>query len=271
MEFFSATLLGLIQGLTEFLPISSSGHLILFRDLFGLKTENDLAFDAILQLATTFAILFYFRKDIFGIFLFFLKKQNGSEVEKEKFKKDKFFLINIIIATLPAIFFGLILEKKMETIFRSSYLVAITLILGSLIMFFADKLSKQNGEIGILKSLGIGFFQALALIPGMSRSGMTISGGLFLGLKREESVRFSFIIAIPILLGTGLKKFLDLIQSEQLFSGDMGISIIVGSIVAFSSGLFAIHFLINFLKKNDFKKFIIYRILLAIIILLTII
>ena len=156
----------------------------------------------------------------------------------------------------------------MESIFRSSQLVALTLIIGAFIMWLADRFATQNKNNSITKSFVVGLFQSLALIPGMSRSGMTISGGLFVGLKREDAIRFSFLLAIPILLGTGIKKLIDLIQANLI--NDLGVSVLVGSISAFVFGLLAIHFLITYLKKHNFNVFIVYRIILALIILLTI-
>lgn len=261
MEIFNAIILGLIQGLTEFLPISSSGHLIIFRDFLGLSSQNSLAYDAILQLATTLAIIVYFRKDLFQAFL----KIKNRQIDKVFINK----IIFIIIATIPAVILGLLLENYMETIFRNSLLVALTALLGAVVMYFADKfnqkiLSKQN--LNYKKSFIIGLFQSLALIPGMSRSGMTISGGLFMNLKRETAVRFSFLMAIPILLGSGAKKFLDLYQTNAL--NDLSFSLFVGVVTAFVSGLWAINFLIKYLKNNSFKNFIIYRIVLAAVIVL---
>jgi undecaprenyl-diphosphatase len=274
MEIFSVIILGLVQGLTEFLPISSSGHLIIFRDILGLQNNLGLAFDAVLQLATTLAIIIYFRKDLLSmirtfhnIFIKNFRKDNLKNNLKDKVIENKNNIVFIIIiATIPAIIFGLLLENFMETVFRSSLLVSFTLILGSIIMFAADKFAKQNKDINLKNAFVIGLFQCLALIPGMSRSGMTISGGLLMGLNREKAARLSFLIAIPILLGSGLKKMFDLIASNQLF-GSLGFEILIGSIFAFLSGLLAIHFLITYLKKHDFKIFIFYRLALAIVIL----
>ncbi len=271
MEILSAIVLGLIQGITEFLPISSSGHLIVFREILNINNSDGLAFDAILQLATTFAIIIYFRKDLLSYLktiLFIIRsKFNFNKISDEiHFENLKMFKY-IIIATIPAIIFGLLLESQMETIFRSAKLVALTLIIGSIVMHYADKKSKQDSNLDSKKSFLIGLFQSLALVPGMSRSGMTISGGLFLGLKRENAARFSFILAIPILIGTGMKKLLDLLQANVVYS-DFGMLLVVASVTAFVSGLLSIHFLISYLKNNDFNKFVVYRIILAICILI---
>lgn len=233
-------LLGLVQGLTEFIPVSSSGHLILFREILGIH-GNDLAFDAVLQFATILAVLVYFWKDLWALLY--------------DWKKLKI----IIIATIPAVIAGLLLEKYMETIFRNINLLAITFIIGSIVMLFAEKYSRQDKELNLKNGFIIGLFQCLALVPGMSRSGMTISGGLFSGLSREQATRFSFLLSFPIILGSGLKKMLDLpeIHSELVWA----------SIVAFIVGLASIHFLIVFLKNHSLKSFAYYRIAIAILIL----
>lgn len=233
-------LLGLVQGLTEFIPVSSSGHLILFREILGIH-GNDLAFDAVLQFATILAVLVYFWKDLWAL-LYDWKK-----------------LRIIIIATIPAVIAGLLLEDYMETVFRNIHLLAITFIIGSVVMLFAEKYSRQDKELNLKNGFIVGLFQCLALVPGMSRSGMTISGGLFSGLSREQATRFSFLLSFPIILGSGLKKLLDLpeIHSELVWA----------SAIAFIVGLASIHFLIVFLKNHSLKSFAYYRITIAVLIL----
>lgn len=262
MEIVNSVILGIIQGITEFIPVSSSGHLIIARELLGANTEHSLAYDAVLQLATTFAVLVYFRKDIFGLAKNFFRFVSKKNVEA----KDLILLKAVIIGTIPAVVAGFLLEDKMETIFRNSFLVAMSLIVGGLIMLMAEKFAKQNSELNIKKGIGVGFFQALALIPGFSRSGMTISGGLFLGLKREAATRFSFVLAFPILLGAGLKKFLDLGSDGILNS--VGLELFLGSLASFVVGIIAIHFLVTFLKTHTLKAFVWYRFILALIVLI---
>jgi len=264
MEIFNAIILGIVQGITEFLPISSSGHLILARSLLGEKTIYALSFDAVLQLATTLAILFYFRKKISSLIKSFFLLLAG----KLKNIAEKTLIFAIIIGTIPAAFFGVILERQMQTNFRSPWVVVSTLLLGSLLMFLAErhyKKSTNKNNISTLKGFWVGVFQALALLPGMSRSGMTISGGLFNSIKREEAIKFSFLLALPILFGSGLKKLFDL-NSEGVL-GSIGVELFIGSIVSFFVGLLAIHFLITYLKKHTLKVFVWYRIVLAIILI----
>ena len=177
----------------------------------------------------------------------------------------------VIFGTIPAVLIGFLLEDSMDTIFRNSFLVAMSLIVGGLIMFFAERFAKKNeqkNDLSVSRGVGIGFFQALALIPGFSRSGMTISGGLFFGLKREEATRFAFVLAFPVLLGAGLKKLLDLGSAGLLDS--VGIELFAGSLASFLVGILAIHFLVTFLKKHTLNAFVIYRFALAIIVLLSI-
>lgn len=258
--FIDSIILGIVQGLTEFLPISSSGHLILFRDILNLNVEYGLSYDAVLQLATTLAILTYFRKDIYKLFIDFLKLISVREVG------DRIMLIAVIVGTIPAIILGLLLEEYMDTIFRSSNVVALTLFLGGLLMLLAEKVAKQTEKISVKKGLVIGLFQSLALIPGMSRSGMTIVGGLFSGITRERATRFSFILAFPILFGSGMKKLLDL-QTEGLLSS-LGIELLVGSLTSFIVGILAIHYLLKYLRSHSLKVFVWYRWVAALIILL---
>jgi len=261
MESLTAIILGIVQGITEFLPISSTGHLILVQEFLGVSGVYGLSFDAMLHLATAFAVAIYFRKDFLKIAYAFLYRITGRKVVKE----DEMLLWLLIIGTIPAATLGYFLEDYMDTVFRSPVLVAWTLIIGALIFIFAEWAGKRYQEQEtvptIWKAVGIGFFQALALIPGMSRSGMTISGGLFLGLSREAAARFGFMLALPIILGSGGKKFLDLLNAGAFDSGVS--SIFWGSLAAFVSGLFVIHFLLKFVRNHSLMVFAVYRIILA--------
>jgi undecaprenyl-diphosphatase len=261
MSAFDSIILGVIQGLAEFLPISSSGHLIIARDLFGWHGSTDLAFDAVLQLATIMAVIFYFWKDILHLIKSFFLMISGKKIEKT----DKNMLGAIILGTIPAIIIGMTIEEHMETTFRSAFLVCIVLIIGSGLMLLAEKFAKQNKELNIKKGIAIGFFQCLALIPGFSRSGATISGGLLLGLKREDAARFSFLLSIPIIFGSGLKKFLEIIQTGSFATDNL--NLFFGSLTAFVVGIFAIEFLMRFLKKYPLNIFIYYRVILATVVM----
>jgi len=260
MTIFQAIVLGFVQGITEFLPISSSGHLILMRELLGLQTVGSLAFDAVLQLATTLAVILYFSQDLWLLTQTALRKLGRLPVNA----KELTLLYALLIGTIPAVVAGVLLEKFMDTIFRSSIIVAVVLMLGSFLFIYAEWVyygSVPQNNLTRMTGFKIGLFQCLALVPGMSRSGSTISGGMLLGLSRGEAARFSFLLSIPILLGSGAKKLIELIHTG---GGDVSfISIGIGSIVAFGVGLAAIHFLLTFIRRHTLWPFIWYRLLLA--------
>ncbi len=264
MYLYPFLFLGIVQGLTEFLPVSSSGHLIIARDLFGIQTPDGLAVDAVLQLATALAVLVYFRSDFFRLSRDAISWVRGIGVEAGQ----KTLILAITLGTIPAAIAGLILESRMETVFRSAELVAWMLLAGSLLLIIAEATGKWIAEkrlITVWRGVAIGLFQCLALVPGFSRSGATIAGGLILGLSRIEAARFGFLLSFPIILGSGLKKLLELGMQGQL--SDIGFPLLLGSLVAFTVGLGCIHFLIRFLKNNSLGVFILYRTLLALSIL----
>jgi undecaprenyl-diphosphatase len=249
-DVWSLVILGLVQGMTEFLPVSSSGHLILAREVFHLSTENGLAIDAVLQLATVFAVVVYFWSDLWALLT----------------RAQRSTLYAIILGTIPAVVLGVFLEGYMETAFRSAELVAYTLIAGSVVLLLAEYVPKPTvAPRWWLQGIVVGLFQALALVPGMSRSGMTIAGGMFVGLTRSDAARFGFLLSVPILLGSGLKKFADLGTSGVLDS--MGLPLIAGALVAFVSGLLAIYLLLALVRKTPLTVFVVYRVVLAVLIL----
>ncbi len=263
MSHLVAIILGFVEGATEFIPVSSSGHLIIVRQILGENNSLGLAFDAVIQMATTLALVVYFWKDIWRLVETAYSWIVGKNIEQ----KNKTLLLSVILGTIPAVIFGLLLESKMETIFRNVHLVALTLILGSLLIWLAQRFAKENKVLSLGRGVVVGFFQCLALVPGVSRSGATISGGLLAGLTKDEAVRFSFILSIPILLGSGLKKLLEV--RGDLLGNSFGSSLLLGSVVAFLTGLFAINFLIKYLKTHNLNVFIWYRIALAIGLFLT--
>ena len=260
MTHIVAIILGFIEGATEFIPVSSSGHLIMTRFILGVDSGG-LAFDAVLQLATSCALIVYFWKDILHILRVVWLWVTGQTVPDA----DKTLIYAIIIGTIPAVIFGLLLEKQMDTVFRNVRLVALTLLLGSMLFWYAQKVATKNKVLSVGRGIVIGFFQCLALVPGVSRSGATISGGLITGLSQEEATRFSFLLSIPVLFGAGLKKLFE-VRHELLATG-FGSPLSVGSFVAFVTGLLAINFLIRYLKTHNLNIFIWYRVVVAIIIL----
>jgi undecaprenyl-diphosphatase len=263
MNIFQAIILGLVEGVTEFVPISSSGHLIIARQIMGLQSSNGLLIDAVLQMGTIVALGVYFFPDLWKI----LKNFIAFCLRKPLNPEDKTMVLAIIYGTIPAIIFGLLLQKEMETIFRSVHLVAITLLVGAALMYCAEKFGKADKILSPMRGFVVGLFQCLALVPGVSRSGATISGGLFAGLNRESAVRFSFLLSFPIIFGSGLKALWDVHKAGILATGGVG-TLVLGSVVAFISGLVAIHFLIKYLKTHDLKLFIGYRVIVAILVLI---
>ncbi|MEA3249939.1 MAG: undecaprenyl-diphosphatase UppP [Patescibacteria group bacterium] len=257
MDIISGTILGVVQGLTEFLPISSSGHLILAREVLGISGEHGLSVDAVLQLATVLAIGIYFWRDLVRLAVTTAKLVVRKPVEA----RDRTMVLAIVIGTIPAALLGFLLEDFMETVFRSPLLVVGTLVAGSVLMWGAEAVAKQGSSLTWKKGLIVGLFQSLALMPGMSRSGSTISGGLIVGLKREDAARFSFLLAFPIIAGSGVLKLSELISEGAM--AELGGGLVAGFIAAFLVGMAAIHFLLKFLRKHTLAVFVWYRIVLA--------
>lgn len=259
MDILSAIALGFTQGITEFLPVSSSGHLILIHSLLGVTDDTSLAFDAILHFATALAVIVYFFEEIFVLIQTVLRKLGKLPVNEKDFTLVK----ALLIGTIPAVVLGALLESYMDTIFRNPVLVAIVLIVGSCFFMYAEYIYQNNfhtGETDVKTGFKIGLFQTLALIPGMSRSGATIAGGMILGLNRSDAARFSFLLALPVILGGGAKKMLELLTSHTEV---VWTPIFAGALTAFAVGLCAIHFMITFIRKHTLWPFIWYRITLA--------
>jgi undecaprenyl-diphosphatase len=265
MTYLTAIILGLVQGVTEFLPVSSTGHLILARSLLGASETGALAFDAMLHLATALAVLVYFRRDI-GTLIHTLLRYVGMLPVGGR---DVSLLFAVIFGTIPAVIVGVFLEEAMETAFRSPLLVAAALVAGSVLFTAAEytyrKPSQAKKQITVQKGVLIGLFQTLALIPGMSRSGSSIAGGMFVGLSRIEATRFAFLLSIPVIVGAGLKKTFEMLSHGS--ATDWG-PIFAGALVAFVVGLAAIHFMLSFLRTRTLWPFIWYRVALAALVVL---
>lgn len=259
-ELGAYVLLGAIQGLTEFLPVSSSGHLIIARDVLSLQAPNGLAVDAVLQLATILAVLVYFRREVWQLVMTFFLLASRRPTEK----KERTLLFAIIAGTIPAVIAGLFLESTMDTAFRNAALVAWVLIAGSGLFLIAEYVASRYAEkkvMSVQKGIVIGLFQAFALVPGLSRSGSTISAGLLLGLSREEAARFGFLLSIPIIGGSGIKKFFDLGASG--FLSAEWLPLLIGALVSFAVGMLAIHYLLRFVRHHTLTVFVVYRVALA--------
>lgn len=263
MDFVSAVVLGLVQGIAEFLPISSSGHLILVREVLVVNDVNQLAMDAILHLATTLAVLVYFWRDVWTLVQTGMRKLGKLPVNE----KDLTLLYALLVGTVPAVILGLILEPVFDKYLNSVLVVAIVLFLGAIFFMYAEwryYLSPPYGQLTVRRGFLIGLFQALALIPGLSRSGATLAGGMLLGLSRYESARFSFLLAIPITLGLGMKKLLDLIVFEGQADWTM---IALGAGISFVIALVVIHFFLAFIRRYSLWPFIWYSIILSLLVI----
>ncbi len=275
MNILDAIILGLIQGLTEFLPISSTGHLTVAGKLMNLISPDHpqewTAFIAVIQLGTMLAILIYFWKDLIQILVSFWKENVSRRVgfAEQSFQSRTGWFI--IVGTLPVVFIGLLFKDAIEGAFtKDLYVIAVNLIIFAIILAIAEKVGKRvktEKEISLFDSLFIGIAQAFALIPGASRSGTTITGGLFRGLKREDAARFSFLLSVPAVLASGL---LELYQSLNILNGTMWVNLIIATIAAAISGYLAIDFLLKYLRKHSTYLFIYYRIIAGIIILVLI-
>jgi undecaprenyl-diphosphatase len=276
MNVFEAILIGILQGFTEFLPISSTGHVTVAGKLMNLISpaapEQWTSFIAVIQLGTLVSILVYFWKDLWNISKDFLlenfKERKGFPAQS--FNSRTGWLI--IIGTIPVAMIGLLFKDIIEgALTKNLYIIAGSLIGLAIILGIAERtarFSKEIKDITILNSIFIGIAQAFALIPGSSRSGTTITGGLFVGLNRESAARFSFLLSVPAVLASGL---LQLYEALKFIDPAMALNLIVSTIVSGISGYIAIDFLLKYLRNNTTFIFIYYRIVLgiAILVLLT--
>ena len=272
MSILEAIILGLIQGLSEFLPISSTGHLTVAGKLMNLVSaenpEQWTAFIAIIQLGTLVSILVYFRKDIWNIALSFIKENAARKSYKEQSLDSRLGWL-IIIGSVPVVVIGLLFKDIIEgALTKDLYVIAFSLIGLAIILAIAEKTAKFKKDIKdvtIKDALIVGTAQAFSLIPGSSRSGTTITGGFFSGLKRETAARFSFLLSIPAVFGSGL---LQIYEALKFIDANMVVNLVAATIVAGISGYIAIDFLLKYLKKYSTFLFVYYRIILGIVILI---
>jgi undecaprenyl-diphosphatase len=259
-----AIVMGLVQGLTEFLPVSSSGHLIIVPALLGWDDPfiGSLAFSVMLHLGTLVALLLFFRADWFRLVPAWFASIRDRSIGGDPDRRLAWLLA---LSTVPAVIAGLALNDLIENVFREARLVAITLVVGAAILWLAERAGTRNrgiGELSAAGALGIGVAQALALVPGISRSGISISAGLFAGLDRESAARFSFLMATPITAGAGLYEVRKLITGEAGVEVNL-VPLVVGMIAALLAGLAAIAILLRFLRTHPTTVFIAYRLVLA--------
>jgi undecaprenyl-diphosphatase len=263
LSLIQALVLGIIQGATEFLPISSSGHLVLTPWLLGWQIDIQQAFifDVLVQWGTILAVIVYFRDDLWQLLLAGLRSLRSNQARQDPIARRAWL---IIAASIPAAVFGLLLKSTVELTFSSPLAVAIFLMGTALLLILSEQLGRLDRKLDSLNwfdALLIGLFQALALFPGISRSGSTIAGGLLRGLNREQAARFSFLLAVPTMLGAGLVALLDLGQTADAAS-QIG-PLIVGFIAAAIVGFVAIHWLLSFLRTRRLYRFAIYCALLS--------
>lgn len=257
MNIFQSTILGIIQGITEFLPVSSSGHLVLFQHLLGLK-EAELLFDITVHLGTLAAVVIFFRREINTIIISVFRYcktafKTGSFTLSKDDLETKFALL-IIAGSVPTAIIGLMFHKIADQLFSSGFITGLMLILTGLILFFTrfiKKLPKENKFFSFKDALIIGISQGLAVMPGLSRSGTSISAGLFLGLNHETAAKYSFLLSIPAIVGASILSFADMSNSNLIPSE----TILAGVISSCASGYFALKFLVYIVKKGRLHYF----------------
>jgi len=270
MELLKAAILGIVQGLTEFLPISSSGHLILVREVLGWELLADphlnKVFDAALHAGTFFALLVYFRKDIvrlLGAFVASLRGGIGGDPERR-------LAWAIAIGTIPAAIAGVLGEDVIERVLGEPKLVAIELIAFALLLWYADRRGRKRRTIGsasLSDGIVLGVAQSLALAPGVSRSGITITAGLARGMTRETAARFSFLLSIPIVAGAAAYSALSLVRHADTLPSGAAPEFLIGMLTATVSGYFCVAYFLRYLQTKSLTPFVIYRIILGVVLL----
>ncbi|EEX34857.1 MULTISPECIES: undecaprenyl-diphosphate phosphatase [Vibrio] len=257
MSYFEAFILALIQGLTEFLPISSSAHLILPSAVLGWEDQG-LAFDVAVHVGTLAAVMIYFRSEVVSLLSAFF----ASIFKGDRSKEAKLAWM-IILATIPACVFGLLMKDFIELYLRSAWVIATTTIVFGLLLWYVDKhasLADDEYQADWKKALFIGVAQALAMIPGTSRSGATITAALYLGFTREAAARFSFLMSIPIILLAGGYLGLKLVSSgDPIYLGVL----LTGIVTSFISAYVCIHFFLKLISRMGMTPFVIYRLILG--------
>ncbi len=260
---FESIILGIIQGLTEFLPVSSSGHLEIGKYLLGDESipEDSLMMTVTLHFATALSTIVVFWKDIKTLFLGVFRNDKSSVN----------FTLNILISTIPAVAIGLIYEEKIESLFNDRLdLVSIMLILTGVLLFISDIVQKKQLQVGPVDSIYLGIAQAIAILPGISRSGATISTAILLGIDKEKAARFSFLMVIPIIFGKMGKDILSIDFSDKMMieGADWFFPLLLGFISAFITGMLACKWMISLVKHSKLKYFSFYCISIGAIIYL---
>jgi undecaprenyl-diphosphatase len=274
MNLFHAIVLGIIQGLTEFIPVSSSGHLIIAKKVMGLESlmtpEQITAFDAVMQLGTLAAVIVYFLSDLVGIIIGFV---SGNllwlrGVRDHTARKGARLGWLIVLGTLPIATVGLAAKKVIEgPLTKNLFLIGASMIVWAVLLWLAERvgnLRREMEHVGVRETLLIGFAQVFALIPGSSRSGTTITAALFAGLTRETAARFSFLLSIPTIGASGL---LELREALHLLAGVNMLNLIVATVVSGIVGYLSIAFLLSYLRRNSTIAFVVYRLIAGLVVL----
>ncbi|MFT2090306.1 undecaprenyl-diphosphate phosphatase [Paraglaciecola sp. 2405UD69-4] len=262
MTIFEIIILAIIQGLTEFLPISSSAHLILPSEVLGWSDQG-LAYDVAVHVGSLLAVMIYFRKDIWRLICAWLS--HGLTKEQTNDSRLAWW---VIIGTVPAVLFGVAFKDFIEVYGRSALVIACTTIGFGLLLWYADSKAKQVKTIdGITwkNAIFIGLAQAVAIIPGTSRSGITMTAGLLIGLNRESAARFSFLLSIPVILGAGLLATLDLLEASDAVDWN---ALLFGALFSFISAYACIYLFLAWISKLGMLPFVIYRLILGALLLL---
>ncbi len=258
-DLLKAVVLGLIQGLTEFLPISSSAHLRIFPELFGWG-DPGAAFTAVIQIGTELAVLIYFRRDIWRIGSIWVRSLVKPELRGTLDARMGWF---IIVGSMPIVVLGVLFKDTIERDFRNLWLIGTTLIVLGLVLGIADRVSADDKTIrkmSLRDAVLMGLAQAAALIPGVSRSGATISMGRFLGYEREAATRYAFLLAIPAVVGAGLFELKEIPHGDNAYGWG---PTIVATVVSFLVGYAAIAWLLRYVSTNSYLPFVVYRVLLG--------
>ena len=256
MEIIDSVILGIIQGLTEFLPVSSSGHLELGKAILGDDSvpEESLLFTVVLHFATALSTIVVFRKDIISILKGIFKFQWNEDLE---------FMFKIIVSMLPAVLVGVLFEDQLEQLFGGNILlVGCMLIVTAILLFLADKAKNTNKNVSFANAFIIGISQAIAMLPGISRSGATISTSVLLGNDKTKAARFSFLMVVPLIFGKIAK---DILSGDLTYQSEQFTAISIGFIAAFVSGLFACTWMIALVKRSKLSYFAIYCIIVGVI------
>jgi undecaprenyl-diphosphatase len=256
LEILDAIILGIIQGLTEFLPVSSSGHLELGKAILGDNSvpEESLLFTVILHFATALSTIVVFRKDVWDIL---------SGLFRFKWNEESQFSVKIIISMLPAVFVGLFFEEELEAFFGGNIrFVGFMLLITALLLYFADKAKDTNKKVSFATALIVGISQAIAMLPGISRSGATISTSVLLGVDKSKAARFSFLMVVPLIFGKIAK---DLLSGDLTFNGENNVAMGAGFIAAFIAGLAACTWMIKLVQKSKLSYFAVYCLIVGLI------